>query len=41
MTFKYHLAAFSALTLMTSTALADEIRVLNWQGYGTDQSFAV
>ena len=26
----------TALTLSASAVLADEIRVLNWQGYGTD-----
>ena len=34
-------AAASALVLMASGAMADEIRVLNWQGYGTDQEFAL
>ena len=31
----------TALTLSASAVLADEIRVLNWQGYGTDAEWAV
>ncbi|MGV8986178.1 MAG: ABC transporter substrate-binding protein [Cypionkella sp.] len=31
----------AALTLAVSAASADEIRVLNWQGYGTDADWAV
>lgn len=38
---KTTLLSLSALALTTSAALADEIRVLNWQGYGTDQSFSI
>lgn len=34
-------AAASALAVFASGATADEIRVLNWQGYGTDQEFAL
>ncbi len=30
-----------ALALLAPMALADEIRVLNWQGYGTDLDWAV
>ncbi|MEY8827112.1 ABC transporter substrate-binding protein [Sedimentitalea sp. XS_ASV28] len=30
----------AALALLANGAMADEIRVLNWQGYGTDQDFA-
>ena len=30
-----------ALALLTAPALADEIRMLNWQGYGTDLPWAV
>ncbi|MBC7478740.1 MAG: extracellular solute-binding protein [Pseudorhodobacter sp.] len=31
----------TALTLTVSAASADEIRVLNWQGYGTDADWAI
>ncbi len=31
----------SALAFVTQSALADEIRVLNWQGYGTDLDWAI
>jgi len=31
----------SALALIAPMALADEIRVLNWQGYGTDLDWAI
>jgi len=31
----------SALALMAGAASADEIRVLNWQGYGTDLDWAI
>jgi sugar/nucleoside kinase (ribokinase family) len=31
----------TALVLLAQTALADEIRVLNWQGYGTDLAWAI
>ena len=31
----------SALALIAQGALADEIRVLNWQGYGTDLDWAI
>lgn len=31
----------TALALVAQTALADEIRVLNWQGYGTDLEWAL
>lgn len=31
----------TALALLAQTALADEIRVLNWQGYGTDLEWAI
>lgn len=31
----------TCLALTTQTAIADEIRVLNWQGYGTDIEWAV
>jgi spermidine/putrescine transport system substrate-binding protein len=31
----------TALTLSASAVFADEIRVLNWQGYGTDAEWAV
>ncbi|MEO4042530.1 ABC transporter substrate-binding protein [Hoeflea sp. CAU 1731] len=34
-------AAVSALMMTTTGVLADEIRVLNWQGYGTDLGWAV
>ena len=37
-----HLAALTLLSASTITvATADEIRVLNWQGYGTDEAWAV
>lgn len=35
------LAAVAAAALVAPAALADEIRVLNWQGYGTDADWAV
>jgi len=35
------LAATSILAILATGAMADEIRVLNWQGYGTDQEFAL
>ncbi|WP_108262558.1 ABC transporter substrate-binding protein [Mangrovicoccus ximenensis] len=35
------LLSLSAAALAASGALADEIRVLNWQGYGTDIDWAV
>lgn len=37
------LGTISAMALMASAgiAAAAEIRVLNWQGYGTDEAFAV
>lgn len=39
---KHLLFAISlAVTSAGSSVLADEIRVLNWQGYGTDQDWAV
>ncbi len=43
MTRQTALAAVGAVMLCGSLAFADaaEIRVLNWQGYGTDESFAV
>ncbi len=31
----------SVLALVATGAVADEIRVLNWQGYGTDLDWAV
>ncbi len=31
----------TALALAANAALADEIRVLNWQGYGTDLDWAI
>lgn len=31
----------AALALLAGGALADEIRVLNWQGYGTDEPWAI
>ncbi|WP_149866412.1 ABC transporter substrate-binding protein [Tropicimonas marinistellae] len=36
-----HLFLSSLLALSATGALADEIRVLNWQGYGTDLGWAV
>lgn len=36
----FHATAFAVLTV-TASASADEIRVLNWQGYGTDLDWAV
>ena len=33
--------ALTAASLLASAALADEIRVLNWQGYGTDIDWAL
>ena len=43
MTRRTALAAFGAVgfALSASVAAAAEIRVLNWQGYGTDEAFAV
>ncbi|WP_171097961.1 PotD/PotF family extracellular solute-binding protein [Ruegeria sp. HKCCD7255] len=41
MKMKKQAAVASALVLIASGAMADEIRVLNWQGYGTDQEFAL
>jgi spermidine/putrescine transport system substrate-binding protein len=41
MTFVKHLCAASALALGAGAVQADEIRVLNWQGYGTDLGWAV
>jgi len=38
---KTFLLTLSAAAFAATGALADEIRVLNWQGYGTDQDFAV
>jgi spermidine/putrescine transport system substrate-binding protein len=35
------LALSTALALLAQSALADEIRVLNWQGYGTDLDWAI
>lgn len=35
------LALTTALALVAQSALADEIRVLNWQGYGTDLDWAI
>jgi spermidine/putrescine transport system substrate-binding protein len=35
------LLTLSALALSAPMALADEIRVLNWQGYGTDLGWAI
>ena len=35
------LTAASAVAIMANGVIADEIRVLNWQGYGTDQEFAL
>lgn len=35
------LAAASMPAILATGAMADEIRVLNWQGYGTDQEFAL
>jgi spermidine/putrescine transport system substrate-binding protein len=37
---KITLIAATTLTLGAQIAQADEIRVLNWQGYGTDQTWA-
>ncbi|MBU2961302.1 extracellular solute-binding protein [Citreicella sp. C3M06] len=37
---KTFLLSLSVAALSATGALADEIRVLNWQGYGTDQDFA-
>ena len=33
--------AFAGATLAGTAAMADEVRVLNWQGYGTDETWAV
>lgn len=43
MTRRIALAAFGAVALVASASLAAaaEIRVLNWQGYGTDEAFAI
>ncbi len=35
------LALTTALVALTTPALADQIRVLNWNGYGTDESWAI
>ncbi|MEM1006768.1 MAG: extracellular solute-binding protein, partial [Pseudomonadota bacterium] len=36
-----HLASSVALIAIGTPVLADEIRVLNWQGYGTDEDWAI
>ena len=36
-----NLTAASIMALMATGSVAGEIRVLNWQGYGTDQDFSV
>ncbi|MEM6940011.1 MAG: extracellular solute-binding protein [Pseudomonadota bacterium] len=41
MNFAQFATATTALTLIAAGVMADEIRVLNWQGYGTDQEFAL
>jgi spermidine/putrescine transport system substrate-binding protein len=35
------LTAASAVAIMANGVISEEIRVLNWQGYGTDQEFAL
>ncbi len=34
-------AAFAGATLAGAGAMAQEVRVLNWQGYGTDEAWAI
>lgn len=41
MKLRKHLTAASIVAIIATGAIADEIRVLNWQGYGTDQDFAL
>ena len=34
-------AAFAGATLASAAVMAEEVRVLNWQGYGTDEAWAL
>lgn len=38
---RFFLSTTLATALISSAAVADEIRVLNWQGYGTDLDWAI